>query len=160
MSDTGHEGSCLFALTGLLDTYGAAESNAVLLADKEETWIFEIYGGHTAAASVMGEAMGAIIPSFYFFGGKVEQLKYVRTRMEAKVIAKVCGNGSSEMLSYIASSVVGMLYNYQLNKLAGEDGINAYGTLMYLGIVFLCIFTGFDMEAVPVIGYQYGAGNS
>jgi len=112
-----------------------------------------------AAASVMGEAVGAMIPLFFFFTGKVEQLKYIRTRLEVKVIARVCGNGSSEMLSYIAASVVGMLYNYQLNKLAGEDGINAYGTLMYFGIVFLCIFTGFDMEAVPVIGYQYGAGN-
>ena len=113
-----------------------------------------------AAASVLGEAMAAAIPAFYFFKGKVDQLKYVRTKMEFKVLTKVCSNGSSEMLSYIASSVVGMLYNYQLNKLAGENGINAYGTLMYFGIVFLCIFTGFDMEAVPVIGYQYGAGNT
>ena len=112
-----------------------------------------------AAASVLGEAMAAIIPAFYFFKGKVDQLKYVHTKMEVRVLTKVCSNGSSEMLSYIAASVVGMLYNYQLNKLAGEDGINAYGTLMYFGIVFLCIFTGFDMEAVPVIGYQYGAGN-
>ena len=112
-----------------------------------------------AAASVMGEAVGAILPALHFFRGKVDQLKYVRTKMEAKILIKVCGNGSSEMLSYIASSVVGMLYNYQLNKLAGKDGINAYGTLMYFGIVFLCIFTGFDMEAVPVIGYQYGAEN-
>ena len=112
-----------------------------------------------AAASVMGEAVAAIIPAFYIFKGKVDRLKYVSTKMEVRVLTKVCSNGSSEMLSYIASSVVGMLYNYQLNKLAGEDGINAYGTLMYFGILFLCIFTGFDMEAVPVIGYQYGAGS-
>ena len=112
-----------------------------------------------AAASVMGEAVAAIIPAFFIFKGKVDQLKYARTRMEVKVLTKVCSNGASEMLSYIASSVVGMLYNYQLNKLAGENGINAYGTLMYFGILFLCIFTGFDMEAVPVIGYQYGADN-
>ena len=80
--------------------------------------------------------------------------------MEAKPILKACGNGSSEMMSNIASSLVGMLYNFQLLKYIGEDGVSAYGVLMYVQFIFIAISIGYSIGVSPIVSYHYGAENT
>ena len=62
-------------------------------------------------------------------------------------------------MSNISISVVSMLYNVQLIKYAGENGIAAYGVIMYINMIFLAVFIGYSTGTAPVIGYHYGAEN-
>jgi len=82
-----------------------------------------------------------------------------KTKLYGKVILKACTNGSSEMVSNIASSIITMLYNFQLMRFAGEDGIAAYGVVMYVSFIFAAIFYGYAMGSAPIISYQFGAQN-
>ncbi len=79
--------------------------------------------------------------------------------MDGRALLKACTNGSSELMSNISMSIVSMLYNSQLIRYAGEDGIAAYGVLMYVNFVFLAAFIGYSTGTAPIIGYHYGAGN-
>lgn len=86
-------------------------------------------------------------------------LQLTRTKMEAGTLLKACGNGSSELMSNISASIVGMLYNFQLMKYAGENGIAAYGVVMYTQMIFFAIYIGYAVGTSPVVSYHYGAGN-
>lgn len=86
-------------------------------------------------------------------------LRLTRTKMEAGVLLRACGNGSSELMSNISASIVGMLYNFQLMKYAGENGIAAYGVVMYTQMIFFAIYIGYAVGTSPVVSYHYGAGN-
>lgn len=86
-------------------------------------------------------------------------LQLARTKMEAGVLLKTCGNGSSELMSNISASMVGMLYNFQLLKYAGENGIAAYGVVMYTQMIFFAIYIGYAVGTSPIVSYHYGAGN-
>lgn len=86
-------------------------------------------------------------------------LQLTRTKMEAGVILRTCGNGSSELMSNISASVVGMLYNFQLMKYAGENGIAAYGVVMYTQMIFFAVYIGYAVGTSPIVSYHYGAGN-
>ena len=79
--------------------------------------------------------------------------------MDGKALVKTCTNGSSEFLSSISMSVVNMLYNFQLMKYLGENGVAAYGVIMYVAFIFVSVFLGYAIGAAPVVGYHYGAGN-
>ena len=83
-----------------------------------------------------------------------------KTNWDGKSILKVCTNGSSELMSNISMSIVGMLYNVQLMKYAGENGVAAYGTIMYVNFIFIAIFIGYSTGVAPVISYHYGADNT
>ena len=110
-----------------------------------------------AIATGISQCVGAAIPLFYFLR-KDSLLRLIPTRLRAKPILAACGNGSSELMSSISSSIVGMLY-FRLLKYIGEDGVSAYGVLMYVQFVFVAIFIGYAIGCAPIISFHYGAGN-
>ena len=112
-----------------------------------------------AAATAISQAVGGLIPIIYFSHPNTSLLRLVRTEFDGRAVVKTCTNGSSELLSNISMSLVGMLYNTQLLKYAGEDGVAAYGVLMYVNMIFLAIFIGYSVGTAPVIAYHYGAEN-
>ncbi len=112
-----------------------------------------------AAATAFSQAVGGIIPLVYFSRPNTSLLRLTGTRFDGSALLKVCINGSSELMANISMSVVGMLYNLQLMKYAGEDGVAAYGVLMYVSMIFFAAFIGYSVGAAPVVSYHYGAGN-
>ncbi len=119
------------------------------------------YGLSGAAwATVISQTVGGIIPLIYFAVPNSSLLKLGKTKFEPLVLLKTCTNGSSELVSNISASVVGILYNLQLMKYAGEDGVAAYGVMMYVSFIFMAIFFGYAIGVAPVISYHYGAENS
>ena len=100
------------------------------------------------------------LPGAIYFGCRNSSpLRLGRCRFDGRALLKACANGSSELMSNISSSVVGMLYNIQLIRYAGENGVAAYGVLMYVSMVFQAVFIGYSVGRAPVIAYHYGAGN-
>ena len=116
-----------------------------------------IYGA--AVASGIGQIVGACLPLIYFLGKKECSLKLVKTGLKFKPLFNAVTNGSSELLTNISSSVVGMLFNYQLLKFLGENGVAAYGTIMYVQFIFNAVFIGYSIGVAPIISYNYGAEN-
>lgn len=112
-----------------------------------------------ALATALSQAAGGIIPFFYFLRPNGSLLRLTRTSFDGASLLKACGNGSSELMSNISMSLVSMLYNIQLIRYAGEDGVAAYGVLMYVNLVFLAAFIGYSIGTAPVVGYHFGAGN-
>lgn len=112
-----------------------------------------------AVATGIGQILGGIIPVIYFSRKNSSLLKFVKTGFEIKPILKTCANGSSELLTNVASSVVSMLYNLQLMKFFGKNGVAAYGVLMYVQLIFLAIEIGYTIGSAPLVGYNYGAQN-
>jgi len=112
-----------------------------------------------ALATALSQAIGGIYPLFYFARKNPSPLRLVKTKFHARTLIDTCFNGSSELLSSISGSIVSMLYNMQLMKYAGEDGVAAYGVLMYVNMVFMAIFLGYTMGTAPVVSYHYGANN-
>lgn len=112
-----------------------------------------------AVATAVAQAVGGIVPLVYFMRKNSSILRLCRTSFDGRAILKACTNGSSEFMSNISMSLVGILYNLQLIKYAGEDGISAYGVMMYVSMIFSAIFVGFSIGVAPVIGYHYGAQN-
>ncbi len=112
-----------------------------------------------ALATALGEAVGGIVPVFYFARKNNSLLRLGKALPEWRTIALACANGSSEMVSNLSMSVVNILYNFQLMRMAGEDGVAAYGIIMYVNFVFQAIFLGYAIGCAPVVSYHYGAGN-
>ena len=112
-----------------------------------------------AWATLMGQMVGGILPILYFARKNESLLRLAPCRFNGRVLWKTCANGSSEMLSSLSASLVNILYNYQLIRIAGEDGVAAYGAIMYVNFIFAAIFIGYSIGSGPVIGYHYGAGN-
>lgn len=112
-----------------------------------------------AVATGMSQVVGGIIPLVYFFRRNNSLLQLGKTRFDGKALLKACTNGSSEFMSNIAMNIVGMLYNLQLLKYAGENGVAAYGVMMYVSFIFAAVFLGYSIGTSPVIGYHYGAQN-
>lgn len=112
-----------------------------------------------AAATAASQCLGGVIPLIYFGSRNTSLLRLRKWEMDGRALLKACTNGSSELMSNISMSIVSMLYNSQLIRYAGEDGIAAYGVLMYVNFVFLAAFIGYSTGTAPIIGYHYGAGN-
>lgn len=112
-----------------------------------------------AFATVTGELIGGTIPIFYFFLNKTSILHLGKTRFSGNVLAKTCLNGSSEMMTNISTSIVNMLYNYQVMRFAGEDGVAAYGVIMYANFIFAAMYLGYTIGCAPLISYNHGADN-
>ena len=143
---------------GLVFTLAAGITNIVLDAVFVGLCRWGLVGA--AAATAVGQAVGAIGPLIYFFGKNGSLLHLGKTRWNGKALWRTCTNGSSEFMSNVAMSVVSMLYNMQLMKYAGENGVAAYGVLMYVSLVFNAIFIGYAIGTAPIIGYNYGALNT
>lgn len=157
-----YEFQCLFATAGkpslgLYVTVAAGVTNMVLDALFVAVFRWGIPGA--AGATAISQCVGGVIPLIYFARPNKSLLKLGRTQFLGRELLKACGNGSSELMSNISMSIVSMLYNVQLLKYAGEDGVAAYGVLMYVSMIFLAVFIGYSVGTAPVIGYQYGAKN-
>lgn len=113
-----------------------------------------------ALATGISQMIGGIIPFVYFIRKNDTILRLVKTKIELIPILKAFANGSSEMVTNISMSLVNMLYNLQLMKYAGSNGIVAYGIIMYVGFIFSGTYLGYSIGSAPIIGYHYGAGNT
>lgn len=112
-----------------------------------------------AIATAMSQFVGGVVPLFYFFRKNGSLLRLGKTVFNRRAIRKACTNGSSEFMSNISMSVVGMLYNLQLLKYTGENGVAAYGVMMYVSMIFSGAFIGYSIGVAPVVSYHYGAQN-
>jgi len=112
-----------------------------------------------AVATAIAQFLGAIIPLVYFAKPNPSLLRLGKFRFDGRALLRTFTNGSSELMSNLSMSLVGMLYNIQLMQYAGEDGIAAYGVIMYVNFIFLSVFIGFAIGTAPIIGYNYGADN-
>lgn len=112
-----------------------------------------------AIATVTGECIGGFFPIFYFARKNSSLLKLGKTKFDGAVLLKTCTNGSSELMTNLSSSLVNSLYNLQLMKYAGENGVAAYGAIMYVNFIFISIFLGYSVGSAPIVSYHYGAGN-
>ncbi len=142
---------------GLFVTIAAGVTNMILDALFVAVFRFGLVGA--AAATMLSQMVGGIIPLVYFLLPNKSVLRLVKTKWSGKFLAKACANGSSEMMSNISMSLVSMLYNAQLIKFAGENGVAAYGVLMYVNFVFLAVFIGLSIGSAPIVSYHYGAQN-
>ena len=112
-----------------------------------------------AAASALTQIVGGVFPLIYFSRKNGSALRLVKPIWEGRSLLKSCLNGSSEFMEEAAASFVGIFYNVQLLKYAGEDGVVIYGLLLYLSLIFSAIFVGYSNGIGPVISYHYGARN-
>ena len=142
---------------GLYVTIAAGVTNMIL--DWLLVGVYSLGVIGAASATAASEATGGILPLIYFAGKNSSLLKLTKTKFSGRAILKACTNGSSELMSNISMSVVSMLYNMQLMKYAGEDGVAAYGVLMYVNFVFIAVFIGYSVGTSSVIGFNYGAQN-
>lgn len=142
---------------GLYVTVAAGITNMAL--DALLTAVFPLGIAGAAIATVMSQVIGGIGPLFYFARKNTSLLRLVKTNFDGKALLKAVTNGSSELLSNISMSLVSMLYNIQLIAYAGENGVAAYGVLMYVNFVFLSIFIGFAVGTAPIISFHFGAEN-
>ena len=142
---------------GLAVTVAAGVTNMVLDALFVGGFGWGIAGA--AVATGLSQCVGGILPLIYFLRPNNSLLRLCKTRLELRPILKACGNGSSELMSNISSSFVSMLYNFQLLRFAGEDGVSAYGVLMYVQFIFVAIYVGYAVGSAPIVGFHYGAKN-
>ena len=142
---------------GLFVTLAAGLTNIILDALFTAVLHWGLVGA--AAATAFTQAIGGIIPLIYFCRPNSSLLQLTKTKFDKKSLIKACTNGSSELMTNISMSIVNMLYNIQLMKYAGEDGVAAYGVLMYVNLVFLALFIGYSIGTAPITGYNYGAQN-
>lgn len=122
-------------------------------------YIFPLGVAGAAIATVISQVVGAIIPIIYFSRKNSTALKLGKSKFELMPIIKACVNGSSEMVTNLSMSLVNILFNMQLMKLAGPDGVSAYGVIMYVGFLFSGTYVGYSVGSAPVISYHFGAGN-
>jgi len=157
-----YEFQCLFSVAekptlGLSVTVAAGLTNILL----DALFVAILHWGleGAAAATAASQCVGGIVPLIYFARPNSSPLRLGRTEFNGRALAKACANGSSELMSNISMSVVSMLYNIQLMKYAGENGVAAYGVLMYVNLVFQAVFIGYSVGTAPIISYHHGAGN-
>ena len=142
---------------GLFITLIAGVTNMILDALFMAVFDWGIVGAATATA--ISQCIGGIIPLIYFIRKNNSPLQLTKTKFDGSVLFKACTNGSSELVSNISMSFVSMLYNLQLMRFAGENGVAAYGVIMYVNFIFISIFLGYSVGTAPIIGYNHGSGN-
>lgn len=142
---------------GLIITLIAGVTNIAL----DYVFIKVLDGGVVGAAlaTTISQVAGGIVPLVYFMLPNKSPLKLVKTKLNLRALGKTCFNGSSELMVNLSISLVNMLYNFQLLRFAGENGVAAYGVIMYVNFIFIAVFLGYAIGTAPIIGYHYGAGN-
>ncbi|MBP3475109.1 MAG: MATE family efflux transporter [Lachnospiraceae bacterium] len=143
---------------GLMVSIAAGVTNIV--GDALFVAVFRWGLAGAAAATALGQVVGGLLPLFYFARPNTSLLRLTKTKFDGRALVKACTNGSSELMSNISISLVSMLYNVQLIKYAGENGVAAYGVLMYVNMIFLAAFIGYSNGTAPVVSYHYGAENT
>jgi putative MATE family efflux protein len=144
---------------GLIVTIASGVTNMVLDVVLVTLLPMELKLVGAAVATAMSQFIGGVIPLIYFFRKNSSLLRLGKTVYEGKALLKAAVNGSSEFMSSVSMSIVGMLYNVQLIKFAGEDGVAAYGVMMYVSMIFAAAFIGYSIGTAPVIGFNFGAQN-
>ena len=157
-----YEFQCLFATAGkpklgLAVTVAAGVTNMVLDALFIAVFRWGLAGA--ALATGIGQCIGGVVPAVYILRQKDLPLRFVPFKFEASPILQACANGSSEFMSNISTSFVSMLYNMQLLRMLGEDGVSAYGVLMYVQLIFIGTAIGYSIGCAPIVSYHYGAGH-
>lgn len=143
---------------GLLVTVLAGCTNMVL--DYVFMGIFHMGIDGAGLATGLTQTLGCLVPLFWFMSKRNKSaLQFCKTPMEWNVIGKASFNGVSEMLSNASASITGILFNMQLMKYAGENGVAAYGVVMYASFIFVAMFMGYSSGSAPIMGYHYGAQN-
>ena len=142
---------------GLIVTVAAGVTNMAL--DALFIAVFDWGVAGAAIATGLSQCVGGVLPLIYFLRPNDSLLRMRPTALRLRPILQACGNGSSELMSNISSSLVGMLYNFQLMRLIGEDGVSAYGVLMYVQFIFVAIFIGYSIGSAPVVSFHFGAQN-
>lgn len=142
---------------GLIITAAAGVTNMVL--DYVFVAVFRWGLAGAALATGMCQVVGGVVPVIYFFSRNSSLLRLGRTRFYSRVLLKACTNGSSELMTNVCNSVVNILYNFQLMRLIGEDGVSAFGIIMYVMFIFAAAFLGYSIGMAPIVGYHYGADN-
>ncbi len=142
---------------GLVITLVSGCANMVL--DALFIAVFKWGVAGAAFATATSQMIGGFVPIVYFLRRNDSLLRLGSFSFDGRALLKTVTNGSSELMSNISMSLVGMLYNIQLMKYAGEDGVAAYGVLMYVSMIFMAAFIGYSIGTAPVIGFHYGAGH-
>lgn len=142
---------------GLVITVCAGLTNIVLDALFIIVFRWGLVGA--AVATIMAQCVGGIVPLVFFARKNSSTLRLGKFYWDGKALLDSCVNGSSELVSNISMSVVSILYNYQLMRFAGKNGVAAYGAVMYVGFIFAAVFLGYSIGVAPVIGFHYGAQN-
>lgn len=143
---------------GLAATVSAGVTNMVL--DALLVGVFRWGLAGAALATGLSQTVGAVIPLVFFLNRENgSALHFSFTPMEAHPLLQACGNGASELMSNISGSIAAMVYNFQLLKFLGEDGVSAYGVIMYVGFIFVAIFVGYSIGSAPIISFHFGAEN-
>ena len=143
--------------TGLALTIAAGVTNIVF--DYLFVCVFQWGIAGAAVATDLGYLVGGVIPLFYFAFPNRSRLRFVRPRWYWYALLHSCANGSSEMFSNVSVALITLLYNLQLMKLIGEDGVAAMSVIMYVSFIFIAVMLGFSLGAAPIISYHYGAQN-
>ena len=143
---------------GLLVTVLAGLTNMVLDALFIAVFRWGVEGA--ALATTLSQFVGGIIPLVYFSRPNNSLLQLGKTKWNGKALLQTCTNGSSELMTNLSMSVVNALYNLQLLRLAGENGVAAYGVIMYANFIFVAIFVGYAIGSAPIVGYHFGAGST
>ena len=142
---------------GLYITVGAGVTNMVLDALLVAVIPLEVEGA--AIATVISQCVGGFLPLIYFLRPNTSRLRLTRTHWELRPVLKSAANGSSEFMTNISMSIVTMLYNWQLMRLMGADGVTVFGIIMYVSFIFVALFLGYSMGSAPIVSFHYGAGN-
>lgn len=143
---------------GLVATVSAGVTNMVL--DALLVGVFRWGLAGAALATGLSQTVGAVIPMVFFLNRENgSALHFSFAPMEAHPLLQACGNGASELMSNISGSIAAMVYNFQLLKFLGEDGVSAYGVIMYVGFIFVAIFVGYSIGSAPIISFHFGAEN-
>lgn len=142
---------------GLVVTIAAGLTNMVL--DALFIAVFQWGVAGAAAATALGQCVGGLVPLIFFARKNSSKLRLMKTKWMGRELLKTCTNGSSELVSNVSMSLVGMLYNLQLMKFAGANGVAAYGVIMYVNFIFIAIYLGYSFGTAPVVAFHYGARN-
>lgn len=142
---------------GLYVTIAAGLGNVIF--DALFVAVFEWGLAGAAIATALNQLIGGLLPLFYFARKNDSLLQLGKTLFDGSVFAHVCGNGLSELMTNISLSVVTILYNAQLMRYIGINGVSAYGIMMYIGFIFIGVYLGYSVGVAPIIGYHYGAEN-
>lgn len=140
---------------GLIISIIVGVTNIILDALFIYVWKMGVFGA--ALATEISQTIGGLISVIYFVRKNDSPLRLTKAKFDVKAIIKACVNGSSEMLTNVSTSLVNMLYNLQLMKIAGPDGVVAYGIIMYISFIFSGTYIGYSLGSAPIISYHYGA---
>lgn len=142
---------------GLVFTVGSGVTNIILDALFIGLFGWGVEGA--ALATVTGQIVGCVGPIIYFARPNSSLLRLTKFEFDGRAVWQACSNGSSELMSNVSMSLVGMLYNFQLIKYAPDFGIKSYGVLMYVNFIFISVFIGYVVAVAPIISYNFGAQN-